>query len=95
MSDSRYVYGAHCTWNESIYKVGHLPGGLPCCPHCGSVLFEMDSEKEWWKGVDRYEADGHPGYRKLAEWSKGKCFKNFDEMNEAYNDFLKENKDAT
>lgn len=77
MTDQRIVYGARCMWWDSIDKVavkGGVPGGLPVCPHCGRSLFETTDEATWWSGVSKYEADGHPGYRVMIEWSRGKCF---------------------
>jgi hypothetical protein len=80
-ADSRIVCGARCTWWGSIYEVGHrgTDGGhkLPCCPHCGNMLFEYPNETEWFRAVDQYESQGHPGYRAMVEWSRGRCFKNF------------------
>ena len=75
--DERVVYGVHCVWWDSIHQTVNREG-LPSCPYCGSVLFEMASEKIWFKKVDRYEKDGHPGYRKFVEWLRGKCFKTYD-----------------
>ena len=57
---------------------------LPCCPFCGSMLFEVPDEQTWFAGVDRYEADGHPGYRKQIEWMRGKCFKDMAAAKAAY-----------
>ncbi len=71
--DRRIVYGARCSWWGSIDEVSTTASGLPCCPHCGGVLLEVDSEKEWWAGVDQFEADGHPGYRAFLVWLRGKC----------------------
>ncbi len=82
MSDTRYVYGVRCAWFGPISAVGQLPGGLPCCPHCKSILFEMD-EADWWAGVDKHDAT-HPGYRKMIEWAVDKHFASFDEMQAAY-----------
>ena len=31
-----------------------------------------------------YEADGHPGYRAMLEWARGKCFKNLAALEAAY-----------
>jgi hypothetical protein len=87
--DTRIVYGANCVWWDSIDKVAvkQVPGGrgpgLPCCPHCGSVLFETD-EPDWFKGMDKYEADGHPGYRAMMEWSRGKCFRTMTALKTTY-----------
>jgi hypothetical protein len=101
MKDERIVYGATCTWWDSIDKVGltHVEAGvfaplmpmpghrLPCCPKCGGVLYELPTEADWFKGVDRYEHDGHPGYRAMTEWARGKCFPNHEAMTKAYNAF--------
>jgi hypothetical protein len=90
MKDTRLVYGASCMWWDSIYEVGHIPlmNGmtLPCCPHCRNILFEMPDENMWWAGVDRYEASGHPGYRAMIEWSRGKCFPSLEATQKAYSE---------
>lgn len=72
--DSRLCYGATCTWFGPIHETKNM--GIPGCPLCGGVLFEMDSEQQWWDGVDKYESDGHPGYRSMWEWQRDakKCF---------------------
>ena len=87
--DNRIAYGARCTWWDGIRSVGKAnPGAsghrLPCCPHCSGMLFEMENEGQWFAGVDRYEAAGHPGYRAMMEWARGKCFKNIAELEAAY-----------
>jgi hypothetical protein len=84
MADTRIVYSAHGTWWDSISKAATKPSGLPCCPVCGSVLFEMDSEEPWWDGACRYEADGHPGYVGMMEWGRGKCFPSLPALKSAY-----------
>jgi hypothetical protein len=74
MEDRRIVYGVHCVWWDGIEKVGKTPErnriSLPCCPHCGSVLFEMDID-DWWRQVNKYD-ETHPGYRQFTEWRRGK-----------------------
>lgn len=82
--DLRIAYGARCVWWDSIERVGQNAGGLPCCPHCKGVLFEMESEAEWWAEVDRHEASGHPGYRAMWEWSRGRCFPTFEALQLAF-----------
>ena len=79
MVDTRIAYGAACTWWGSIHDVGKR-GNLPCCPSCHNVLFEMPDEATWWKGVDAYEAKGNPGYRKMVEWSRKRCFPSRGEL---------------
>lgn len=84
--DTRFVYGASCTWFGSIHEVSStkkhprhhhsVKEDLPCCPVCGGMLFEMKDEKEWWEGIDLFEKGtyplptAHPGYRKMWEWQK-------------------------
>lgn len=99
--DSRFCYGARCTWFGSIYEVGSTKPhsgdvgcSLPCCPLCGSVLFEMPTEAEWWKGIDDFErgeyplptAHKHPGYRAMWEWQRENklCFSDFSALAQAY-----------
>lgn len=81
------VYGVHCTWWDDIGKICRLPSqsghSLPCCPHCYGLLFQQD-EPKWWADVDKFEADGHPGYRAMIEWQRGKCFPNTTAMKDAY-----------
>ncbi len=71
MKDARIVYGM-CTWWDTIDQCSKLPSGLPCCPHCGSVLFEAANEKEWWQGVDEAEKT-NPGHRAKVESWRGRC----------------------
>jgi hypothetical protein len=80
--DTRVAYGARCTWWGLIREVGHN-GNLPACPHCGGMLFEVENEGEWWKGV-RQHAKKEPGYEQMIKWAHGKCFRNFDELRAAY-----------
>lgn len=88
--DTRITYGAQCVWWGGIEDIGKTkprePGGisLPCCPKCGGMLFELPSPKEWWDGVEKYEANGHPGYRAFIEWRKGKCFPTQEAAKAAY-----------
>lgn len=77
------VYGMNCRWWDGIENIGHREGGLPCCPHCRGVLFQMDID-DWWKAVTKYEEAGHPGYRAFIEWLKGKCFRTWNEAKAAY-----------
>jgi len=82
VKDNRFVYGANCTWYGPIAEAGSF-GGLPVCPHCGGVLFEMATEKEWTDSVANFDARW-PGYRALVEWTKGRHFADYLEAKEAY-----------
>lgn len=74
--DARFCYGATCTWFGSIHETKQTPAGLPGCPYCGGLLFEMVHEGKWWELVDGFERNGHPRYRAMWEWQRGqgKCF---------------------
>jgi hypothetical protein len=82
---ARIVYGARCQWWDSIDKVATKPSGLPCCPRCGGVLFEVGSEERWWADVEAHEAKGSPGYRGFIEWLRGRCFPSYQAALDAYN----------
>ena len=85
--DTRIAYGVHCTWWGGIAEVGtrrSAAGAMPCCPHCKNVLFEMPDEKTWFENVEKYAADGHPGYVALMLWLRGKCFPTFQDAERAY-----------
>lgn len=40
------IYGARCCWwtSDGATHGGRKPSGLPCCPHCGGVLFQAPLE---------------------------------------------------
>ena len=97
--DSRYCYSVGCTWHDSIHKVGNTgpskmlingrpveSNGLPCCPFCGSMLFETEHKKNFFESAAKH-AETHPGYLEFVEWSQGKCFRDFDASIAAYNKF--------
>jgi hypothetical protein len=83
MSDSRIAFGASCIWWGGIADVGKR-GKLPCCPVCRNMLFEMSDETKWWRWVDAHEAKGNPGYRKMIEWSRKRCFPSRGELEAAW-----------
>jgi hypothetical protein len=70
------VYGVGCTWWDTIDNASSKRSGLPCCPHCGSVLMQTD-DKSWWKGVLAFD-DENPGYVKIVQWTQGKCFRDME-----------------
>ena len=81
--DTRFVYGANCTWAGPIQNVGRRESGLPCCPHCGSSLFELPSRSRWDEGVAAFDKE-HPGYADLMKWGEGRCFPNREILLAAY-----------
>lgn len=79
------VYGVNCTWWDFIKNAGfhEMPDGhkLPCCPNCGSVLYQMPS-RDWWKSVSEYK--GYADYPNLIRWMRGKCFEKMSDAIYAY-----------
>jgi hypothetical protein len=91
--DPRIVFGTHCTWWDSIDKVGHTPPGksgitLPCCPNCGDMLFEVPNIDIWWRDVDKH-AEHSPGYREMMEYGRGRCFPTISFLANSYHYYLK------
>lgn len=89
----RIVYGAFCSWWDSIDKVGKTSPrspdvSIPCCPHCGSPLYEMPNDTAWFNAIDAFEKQGNSGYRAMVEWGRGKCFRNYSELQKAYRDHV-------
>ena len=86
--DPRIVYGARCSWWESIKHVGiNQENGLPVCPHCGSPLLEVENEERWIKGAQNFEDEGMANYVEFIEWVRGKCFPGPTGINDAREQF--------
>jgi hypothetical protein len=79
----RVVFGARCSWWDTIDKAATRPDvfgtGLPCCPHCRGVLLEVENEVQWWATAELYQANGHTGYVDFLRWIRGRCFPTMDE----------------
>lgn len=77
------VFGAGCTWWDTIDKAGKNAVGMPVCPHCSSVLYELPTMKDWYDRVDAHDKQ-EPGYREFINWLRGQCFPGMDQANAAY-----------
>ena len=77
-----HVYSARCAWSGPISKVGKTKGeqSIPCCPHCGSVLFQMD-EKKWWSDAESWDKQRHANYVEFWKWSEAqpRCWPTVEE----------------
>jgi hypothetical protein len=87
--DSIQNVGQRAVEEISIYPERGQPTqvpatSMPCCPHCGGMLFEMPHENDFMKGAQEHEADGHPGYVQFVRWARGKCFPNVDAAQSVY-----------
>ena len=69
-NDRRYVYSAGCTFHGSIDEIGTKgPHNLPCCPSCGSMLFEMPTKEKWDALVeDHAKKKNDPQYPVFVKW---------------------------
>lgn len=82
--DDRVVYGASCVWWDYIASAVADENGLPCCPHCRGVLYEMP-RGEWEESIERYTKEsGDMNYPFLWAWLKGKCYRTLDAARFAY-----------
>lgn len=82
-----HVYSAGCSWHGPISEVGKTKGeiSLPCCPYCGSVLFQT-GEQEWWDGAKKHQEAGHTNYETFLRWTmtKKRCWPSLKEAAKAY-----------
>ncbi len=83
--DQRIVYGAICTWWDSIYEVAPTPGGLPGCPHCRGPLMEMKNEADWNSNIAQYAAStSDAAYVDFIAWMRGRCYKTLVDARKAW-----------
>ena len=63
--DTKYCYGACCTWHGPIQNAIDS-GGIPGCPYCGGPLYQMDNKDIMDERVAEFqETRNLPFY---AEW---------------------------
>ncbi len=75
MNDEQQIWYGLCTyWTDDWDALTPSPEnkGIPTCPECGSVGFQM-TRQEWNEGVAKYEADDNPGYTQFINDVKGNC----------------------
>ncbi len=57
------------TSGKTQFKFGGDGSGLPCCPHCGSMLMQIDNN-EWWAGAVKTEKSGRHNYVAFLRWTE-------------------------
>lgn len=76
--ESRVVFGASCCWWNRIEAAAQTETGLPCCPHCGGMLYEL-GEDSWWRFARQHGEEARDErYLAFLEWLRGRCFLNVD-----------------
>lgn len=78
-----YAYGSSCTWHDWLDKAENHIAGRACCPKCGGELTIVPSSLSFWETV-RDADKKHPGYADMYAWARGKCFPDFDHLENAY-----------
>lgn len=80
MAEPEQVWYGFCTfWTDDWGQLSATPSpegaaiksGLPCCPDCGSVGYQVD-KGDWEEGVGKLEA-AEPGYAKFIAGVKELC----------------------
>ena len=84
---SLYVNGQRCTWWDTPENAAKSI--VPACPYCGGPVATWEVS-DWWDRVNDTEKN-LPGYRKLIEWGRGKCFEDFEHLQAAFNHARKMN----
>lgn len=57
-------YGPCMYWTDNWNALSSSPTGIPCCPYCGTVGFQI-THQEWMNGAIRFAAEtDQPGYPK-------------------------------
>lgn len=87
MNESPYASATTCCWHDELSKAGkkkhRLLGEVSCCPECGSDLNEYPSAADFWSMVKRNDSK-LPGYEATLRWSQGKCYPDYDTLQNAY-----------
>jgi len=62
VDSTRLIWYAPCQhWTDNWDLLDHTKEGIPICPICRHVGFQIKAY-QWFSDIDKYEANGHPGY---------------------------------
>lgn len=85
--NTKVVYGISCTWWDLIDNVTYNEG-IPTCPNCGGLLYELPDLENWFLEVARYAKEIQwPGYNDFVEWLQGRCYPDLDVAKVGYEIF--------
>lgn len=85
MSEELYAYGKRCTWHGPTTFASLIADGGEddlICPFCGLEL-QVTTVFAFWQKVRCADA-AQPGAEAMWRWSEGKCFPDFETMQNAY-----------
>ena len=96
--DLAYAAGVECTWNDVLGLVRMLPRlsqvppflvvTRPCCPRCGGEVREISLEE--WQSQMREAAKQYPDAEAIMRWSRGRCFPDFETLENAWRQAMEE-----
>ena len=88
--DERYVHGKSCTFHGPIDRAAAARfDHIPKCPTCGGALIEYANEEAWWAAVRAHDPQ-YRNYETMLRWSEGRCFPDFDTLENAWRQSLSE-----
>lgn len=98
-SAEQYGVGIECTWHGPLTFAAlpaDPPGADPLdddpsryrCPSCGGPLTVVTCE-QFWQSVAVADTQ-RPGYENIMCWSEGKCYPDFDTMENAWRQALEQ-----
>lgn len=85
MDGEMYAVGAECTWHGPLTfakLVADIDADVYSCPSCGGPL-TLTTVEQFWADVAVAEKQ-RPGYELMMTWSEGKCYPDFDTMENAW-----------
>jgi hypothetical protein len=87
LSVEPYAYGTECTWHGPLTfaaDITNYSDDSPqhACPKCCGAVTVTNTE-EFWRLAQASDRD-NPGHEAMLRWSAGKCFEDFDTMQNAY-----------
>jgi len=86
---SRVVFGAACCWWDRLEAAAQRDTGLPCCPHCGGLLYELEQDS-WWSFARQHAEEARDErYLAFLEWLQGRCFPHVDFARRAFDDLTR------
>ena len=82
-------YSANCSyWTDNFDNLSATAhGSIPCCPHCGCVGYQAESDK-WDEGITTFNTDD-PGYQNFIMGLKKVCRGNGVSVSALWKDYKK------